>query len=184
MFKRPRPASADASLPGVSVTLPSHHLEALEPRVLLTTLVGGDIFEFRAPDPNSPDGLGPTIRVVVEGETILELIGADIGAGNILDLGDIPGRLYGFNGRIGTGYTGGADVLGGVGGLDGVAPVTLNDLFGAPTPIIDPSVPQYSRYPSRSPERSGSPPTSLHRRYQSASSRSRARTSGSRSCSA
>ncbi|HCD34223.1 MAG TPA: hypothetical protein DER01_17560, partial [Phycisphaerales bacterium] len=59
-------------------TIFNHELETLEPRVLLTTLVGGDIFEFKAPDPADPAGEGVTIRVIVTGDTIVELIGADV----------------------------------------------------------------------------------------------------------
>ncbi|MDP6153689.1 MAG: choice-of-anchor L domain-containing protein, partial [Phycisphaeraceae bacterium] len=140
-----------------------HLLEPLEQRVLLTTLVGGDAFEFRAPDPTNPDSEGPTVRVVVSGDTIVELISADIDISSDpenqeLLLGDVPGRIFsaresfdpvferigGLTGRILTDFENGVDVLGGVGGEDGVIPVTLIDNPGAGTPIIDPDNPNFN----------------------------------------
>ena len=112
-------------------TIFNHELETLEPRVLLTTLVGGDIFEFKAPDPTDPDGEGVTIRVVITGDTIVELIGADVRLepdefGNlrqVVNLGDLPGTIYGEDSAAGSdNIEDGIDVLGGVGGADGVTP--------------------------------------------------------------
>jgi hypothetical protein len=92
----PNPSRPGSSLPDASLAIPQYQLEPLEPRVLLTTLVGGDIFEFRASDPNDPNGTGPTIRVVISGDAVVELIGADVNGNNELDLGDLPGVIYGI----------------------------------------------------------------------------------------
>lgn len=59
--------------------------EPLEDRKLLTTLVGGDVFEFT-------DARGQTVRVSVGGNTVLELIGA-ADLGGTLVLGDMPGQF-------------------------------------------------------------------------------------------
>src|SRR5690349_20118959 len=44
--------------------------EALEPRVLLTTMVGGDVFEFI-------DGQGQTVHIAVSGDTTAVVLGVD-----------------------------------------------------------------------------------------------------------
>ncbi|MFG0248126.1 MAG: hypothetical protein ACF8OB_04505 [Phycisphaeraceae bacterium JB051] len=128
-------------------TIFNHELETLEPRVLLTTLVGGDIFEFKAPDPSDPDGEGVTIRVVITGDTIVELIGADVRLepdenGNlrqVVNLGDLPGTIYGEDSAAGSDdIEDGIDVLGGVGGADGVTPFSMDELNGALMSILDP----------------------------------------------
>jgi len=95
-------------------------LEALEPRILLTTLVGGDVFEYIGAD-------GSTIRIAVTGDTIAELTASEIDDLNELLLGAMPGEFIDSDiGRTGT------EVLGGRGGEDGV------ELIGS-TPIIDPA---------------------------------------------
>lgn len=99
-------------------------LESLEPRVLLTTLVGGDIFEYI-------DASGTTIRIATTGDLIAEIIAADIDDQNQIILGDMPGIFLASDiGRTGT------EVLGGRGGGDGVEPVTLSG--SALTPVTDP----------------------------------------------
>lgn len=108
----------------------NHQLEALEPRVLLTTLVGGDIFEYI-------DSQGQTVRVVLEGDAIIELIGGDINnsivpsaddPSSALILGDLPGYIYQSDlGRVG-------DIAGGLGGADGVelrATINITDNVNA-----------------------------------------------------
>ncbi len=87
--------------------------ENLEERLLLTTMYGGDTFEYK-------DAADNTIRVVLEGDIIAEFIAADFDPNtNSLILGDIPGRVYGPL-RGGSSYTSGDDLFGGVGGADGV----------------------------------------------------------------
>jgi len=102
-------------------------LEALEPRMLFTTLIGGDVFEYI-------DAQGTTVRVATAGNLIVELIAGDIDDQNNVIFGDLPGTF--LNSQIGRAN---ADVLGGRGGADGVIPVTLNDAGGAPTPVTDPA---------------------------------------------
>lgn len=117
----------------------NHQLEALEPRVLLTTLMGGDIFEYI-------DSQGQTVRVVVEGDAIIELIGGDINNSIIpnasdpstaLVLGDLPGYIYQSDlGRVG-------DIAGGLGGADGVelvGVINIDDAVnGQPGDVSGPS---------------------------------------------
>ncbi|MBL4700290.1 MAG: hypothetical protein JKX85_03445, partial [Phycisphaeraceae bacterium] len=128
-------------------TIFNHQLETLEPRVLLTTLVGGDIFEFKAPDPASPGGEGTTIRVIINGDTIVELIGADVrlepdgfgGLTQVVSLGDLPGTIYGSDSAAqNSDIENGIDILGGVGGADGITPFNLSELNGALMQILDP----------------------------------------------
>ncbi len=99
-------------------------LETLEPRVLLTTLIGGDVFEYIDAD-------GQTVRIATSGDTVAEIIAADIDDENNPVLGDMPGTFLGSSIA-----RGGTDVLGGRGGLDGVAPI-------GPTPIDDPIAPAF-----------------------------------------
>lgn len=90
--------------------------EGLEPRLLLTTLVGGDVFEYM-------DASGGIVRVALNGDLIVELIAADIDDQNQPLLGDMPGEITGSAlGRAGT------EILGGIGGADGI------ELIG---PIVD-----------------------------------------------
>src|SRR5690606_9970556 len=61
--------------------------------------------------------------------------------------GDLPGRLYSaidsltgeFLGRVQAGQENSINILCGVGGEDGSAPLTLNDVFGAPLELRDPA---------------------------------------------
>ena len=102
-------------------------LEHLEPRFLLTTLFGGEVFEFRAPNPLNPSEDGPIIRISIEGGATVELVASDIDDQNEVILGDLPGLITASDlGRIG------AEILGGIGGANGV------ELIG-PTPIDDPA---------------------------------------------
>ncbi|MDP7692241.1 MAG: hypothetical protein QGG89_10410, partial [Vicinamibacterales bacterium] len=103
-------------------------LEPLEQRILLTTIVGGERFEFIAPDPTDPDADlidQPLIGVSVGGDAIIEVIAADIDDENLLVFGDAPGLIV----RSDIGRDG-IPVLGGLGGVDGI------ELIG-PTPISD-----------------------------------------------
>ncbi|HAI10693.1 MAG TPA: hypothetical protein DCM28_03255, partial [Phycisphaerales bacterium] len=126
-------------------TIFNHELETLEPRVLLTTLVGGDIFEFKAPDPADPAGEGVTIRVIVTGDTIVELIGADVrlepdgfgGLRQVVNLGDLPGTIYGEGSAAGSdNIEDGIDILGGVGGADGIELLNALNIDPLTGPII------------------------------------------------
>lgn len=60
-----------------------HRLETLEQRKLLTTLVGGDTFQFI-------DVHGQVVRITVNGDAIVELIGAHTDGQNLF-LGDLTG---------------------------------------------------------------------------------------------
>lgn len=95
-------------------------LETLEPRVLLTTLFGGDVFEYEDPE-------GNTIRVALEADLpsdlIVELIGSEVDAEGTLRLGDLPGRII-------AGPNAGTNIGGGPGGDEGV------DELGD-TPVLD-----------------------------------------------
>ncbi|MAE63569.1 MAG: hypothetical protein CMJ18_04805, partial [Phycisphaeraceae bacterium] len=101
------------------------NLELLEPRLLLTTLFGGEVFEFRGPDPTNADEEGPRIRIAVEGDATIEIVAADIDDTNSAILGDLPGVIL----ESDLGRTD-AEILGGVGGQDGI------ELIGD-TPIIE-----------------------------------------------
>lgn len=61
-------------------------LEGLEPRLLLTTLVGGDVFEYMDED-------GQWYRVALEGDLIVELIGDRVTDQNTVMLGHLSGAV-------------------------------------------------------------------------------------------
>ena len=108
----------------MSNNLPVPVFEGLEPRLLLTTLVGGDVFEYQ-------DANEQIIRISLGGDVIAEFIGADIDTSSSataqeLVIGDLPGTFVSSDiGRTG------ANILGGVGGADGV------ELIGA-TAVTEP----------------------------------------------
>src|ERR1041385_6733395 len=96
------------------------NLETLEGRVLLTTLVGGDVFEYI-------DATGKTIRIATAGDIIAEVVAADIDDQNNVVLGDMPGTFIDSAiGKTGT------DILGGRGGAGGGQPAPLAHTGGAP----------------------------------------------------
>lgn len=69
-------------------------IEALEPRRLLTTITGGQSFEYQ-------DINGAVDRVTATGNITAELIGASVDRGsNKLTLIDLPGALYDTGGRV------------------------------------------------------------------------------------
>jgi hypothetical protein len=78
-----------------------HAIEFLEPRQLLTTVHGGDVFQYQDP-------AGNIDRVVLKGNITAELIGATVGANNQVQLINLPGELNGvpinggLNGAAGT----------------------------------------------------------------------------------
>lgn len=105
------------------------HTEILEPRRLLTTLVGGDSFEYSSPDPANPTQF-ITQRIVLTGNITAELIGGTIDplSGGVL-ISDVPGAFNRSEIRGLGGFRNDptADVLGGVGGgggVESVAPLT------------------------------------------------------------
>jgi hypothetical protein len=113
------PSAFDVS---ATVALPQKPMEALEERRMLTTLVGGDIFEYRQAN-------GDTVRIVLRGNIVAEAIGASIDNtastpnNQVVRINDLPGTFYNA-GKFGT------EVLGGVGGADGVellSPISIND---------------------------------------------------------
>lgn len=93
-------------------------LESLEPRVLLTTLVGGDIFDYI-------DAAGQHVRVQVDGDIIAELIGADLDENNNVIVGDVSGVFVSSDiGRTGAEVGGG---LGGEGGIENIGGTSITD---------------------------------------------------------
>ncbi|MFW6058954.1 MAG: hypothetical protein ACODAQ_02160, partial [Phycisphaeraceae bacterium] len=95
-------------------------LETLEPRVLLTTLFGGEIFEYQDAEEN-------TIRVALEGDgLIVELIGGEADEDGTLRLGDLPGRIISSFDPSREGI----NIGGGLGGEEGV------NVIGE-TPVLD-----------------------------------------------
>ncbi|MBN1553168.1 MAG: hypothetical protein JXA11_00365 [Phycisphaerae bacterium] len=98
--------------------------EGLEPRLLLTTLVGGDVFEYM-------DAGGEIVRIALEGDLIVELIAADVyldpNGDQAILLGDMPGEFTGDS----TSGRAGVQILGGIGGADAV------DLIGSITGMPD-----------------------------------------------
>lgn len=93
-----------ASKSSISTTVPQ--IENLEQRLLLTTLTGGDTFQYTDVD-------GQLIHVSVSGDAIIELIGASAD-GSTLTLGDLPGQFVASErGLSGTAYLlDGCDVIG------------------------------------------------------------------------
>ncbi len=63
-----------------------HRLESLEPRKLLTTLVGGDMFMYQDVD-------GQLVVISVTGDAIVELIGAQTNPGEPIVLGHLTGQF-------------------------------------------------------------------------------------------
>ncbi|MCX5660249.1 MAG: hypothetical protein NTW19_11075 [Planctomycetota bacterium] len=118
----PAASSAGPSAPPSSAAM-GNRLEPLEPRVLLTTLVGGDVYEF-------VDANNQTVRVRIEGDAIVELIGASVDDQNQAVLGDLPGRFVGSTiGRTGT------TVLGGGSGIQDIGPTPISDPINASNSI-------------------------------------------------
>ncbi len=109
-------------------------IELLEERLLLTTLFGGDTFEYisRSPDLNGVQ----TVRVSVTGDIIAELVAADIDpSNNTLLLGDLSGVYVDSAGDPSTGGLGQTEILDGRGGTDGIRLIgftSMTDLLWAP----------------------------------------------------
>ncbi len=111
-------------------------LENLEPRLMLNSLVGGDVFIFQNADGLYADGSEKIIRITTTGNLLVEVIGVTLDENNQPLFAPIPGKFLASDvGRTGL------DVNGGVGGRDGVEPVTLDNANGAPTDIVDPLAP-------------------------------------------
>jgi len=91
--------------------------------VLLTTLFGGDVFEFIQADPADPFEPAEIVRVALHGDIVAELVGGDVNDRNELVIGDLPGLLL----QSGTDRAG-AEILGGRGGADGVEPIGLTSI--------------------------------------------------------
>ncbi len=103
-----------------SLSLSPMCFESLEQRQMLTTLFGGDVFEFTAPNKGTHDPTDYlTVRVSLTGDIIVELIGCDFDDHNNIILGDIPGMLY--QSDIGVG---GTRILGGIAGGSGSQTMT------------------------------------------------------------
>ena len=105
-------------------------IESLEQRQLLTTLHGGEVFEFFDPrDAGADRDDRRVIRVSITGGGTIELIGGIVDEGNNLSLADIPGRiLASIMGRAG-------DISGGLGGgpgLEAIGPMNVTDPINGP----------------------------------------------------
>ncbi|MFN4242099.1 MAG: beta strand repeat-containing protein [Tepidisphaerales bacterium] len=112
--------------------------EALEARRLLTTLFGGDIFEFSAPDPANPSQR-VTNRIILSGNITAELIGGSIDplTGQVV-ISDVPGAFLQSQIRgIPFSNVPQAPVLGGVGGGIGVQPLGPGITIFSPPPFDD-----------------------------------------------
>lgn len=97
--------SCDSRLPGSTP-----FFESLEQRLLLTTLVGGEAFEYT-------DMGGNIVRVNLGGDIIAEFVGAVVDADGNIRVGDLPGYIT--SSSIGRGgiSTGGLDGLALIGGI-------------------------------------------------------------------
>lgn len=85
--------------------------ESLERRMLLTTLNGGDVFEY-------VDASGEIVRIRLEGNIRAEFIGATAnGPFEPADATNLPGNLNGADIFGGLGGPGGIDIIGPVGGI-------------------------------------------------------------------
>jgi hypothetical protein len=118
-FSRRRPrAFGHAGLGG------RYGLEQLEQRVLLTTVRGGDVFEYReGTDPEN----GDVIRVRLQGNITAELIGAQVDRrDNTVTLVNLPGELNGTPVFGGLTVAPGSQLLGTI--------ATIIDVDGDPLP--------------------------------------------------
>ena len=88
----------------------SHMTETLESRLMLTTLRGGDTFEY-------VDRSGSIVRIVMEGNIAAEFVGATVGSNNQAVATNLPGVINGVDVFGGLGGPGGIDIIGRVGGL-------------------------------------------------------------------
>ncbi len=112
-------------------------LEQLEERRLFTTLVGGDSFEFLAPDPANPGTL-ITNRIVLTGNIVAELVGGTLNnATNTVTLSDVPGAFNqsAIRGLTNFTYNPTDPFLGGVGGGSGVQAVAANGGLSITDPL-------------------------------------------------
>lgn len=98
-------------------------LESLEPRILLTTLFGGEVFEYITADPLNPGSDGASVRITVDGDAVVEVIGVDIDDNNEALLGDTPGTVISSDTRNQ------ADILGGYlgGGLEAIGQTPIDE---------------------------------------------------------
>ncbi|MCC7408806.1 MAG: hypothetical protein IT442_12090, partial [Phycisphaeraceae bacterium] len=109
--------------PQISLSLNDQQtcLESLEPRLLLSTLFGGETFEFQ-------DAQQQRIIVSVGGNVVVEVIGGTVSINdNTVILHQMPGDIW--TSSIGRG---GIRLNGGFAGQKGSDPVTLDSLNGAP----------------------------------------------------
>ena len=102
------------------------NFERLEPRLLLTTLFGGETFEYQSAAPGDLDEAGPIVRGRVDGNATVELLAADVGNDNLPAFSGIPGLIT----ESSIGRTG-VRVLGGIGGEDGVETIGHTPIHNA-----------------------------------------------------
>ena len=86
--------------------------EPLEGRLLLTTLRGGDVFEY-------VDASDEIVRIRLQGNIAAEVVGARVTSNNTAEATNLPGVLNGVDVFGGLGGPGGIDIIGRVGGLTG-----------------------------------------------------------------
>jgi len=107
------------------------NLETLEPRLLLTTLFGGDVFEYTTANPTDPLNGGGDVRIALEGDIVAEIVAVDIDDQNQALLGDTPGVITSSD------FRSGAEFLGGRGGADGIETIDYASGGNGDTPISD-----------------------------------------------
>ena len=90
--------------------------ESLEPRMLLTTLIGGETFEYVD---SSLLGSVQLARVRLQGNIRVELVGAAVTSQNQAEIANLAGRIIEPDGSIREVFGG----LGGPGGIDIIGPV-------------------------------------------------------------
>jgi hypothetical protein len=92
-----------------------HAIEFLEPRQLLTTVHGGDVFQYQDP-------AGNIDRVVLKGNITAELIGATVGPNNTVNLINLPGELNGVPVNGGLAGAAGTQLIGNITVTDPTVP--------------------------------------------------------------
>ncbi len=118
-------AARESSSPQDTVVQPHFDLEALEPRLLLTALVGGEVFHFQ-------DAENQRVAISVTGNVVVEIVGATMNPENDVLLHELPGEfIQSTLGRAGF------RVAGGYGAEDGIMPVNGDNDTGALTHLLD-----------------------------------------------
>ena len=101
--------------------------EPLENRLLLTTLRGGDTFEY-------VDASNEIVRIRLQGNIAAEIVGARVTSQNQAEATNLPGVYNGVDVFGGLGGPGGIDIIGRVGGLTGDP--NINTLAANPAGVM------------------------------------------------